>query len=53
MAVPVSSLSVAIQGIADFLDGQFGEDVAISTDIPQKASDRAKGSDKHLLNLFK
>ena len=52
MAVPVSSLSVAIQGIADFLDSQFGEDVAISTDTPQKASDRAKGSDKHLLNVF-
>ncbi len=52
MPVPVSSLSVAIQGIADFLDSQFGEDVAISTDTPQKASERAKGSDKHLLNVF-
>ena len=25
MAVTVSSLSIAVQGIADFLDGQFGE----------------------------
>ncbi|GJL53843.1 MAG: hypothetical protein NPIRA02_09750 [Nitrospirales bacterium] len=52
MAVPVSSLSVAVQGIADFLDGQFGEDVVISTDTPQRASERVKGGDKHLLNLF-
>jgi uncharacterized protein DUF4255 len=52
MAVPVSSLSVAVQGIADFLDGQFGEDVVISTDNPQRAAERAKGGDKHFLNLF-
>lgn len=52
MPVPVSSLSLAVQGIADFLDGQFGEDVMISTDSPQRASDRAKGGDKHYLNLF-
>ena len=52
MAVPVSSLSVAVQGIADFLDGQFGEDVVISTDNPQRAAERVKGGDKHFLNLF-
>ena len=52
MPVPVSSLSVAVQGIADFLDGQFGEDVMISTDTPQRASERVKGGDKHFLNLF-
>lgn len=52
MPLPVSSLSVAVQGIADFLDGQFGEDVVISTDTPQRASDRAKGGDKHFLNVF-
>jgi hypothetical protein len=52
MAVPVSSLSIAVQGIADFLDGQFGEDVVISTDYPQRAAERAKGGDKHFLNLF-
>lgn len=52
MPVPVSSLSLAVQGIADFLDGQFGEDVVISTDSPQRASDRAKGGDKHYLNVF-
>lgn len=52
MPVPVSSLSVAVQGIADFLDGEFGEDVLISTDTPQRASERVKGGDKHFLNLF-
>lgn len=52
MAISVSSLSVAVQGIADFLDAEFGEDVTISTDTPQKASERAKGGDKHLLNVF-
>jgi hypothetical protein len=52
MPIPVSSLSVAVQGIADFLDGQFGEDVAISVDSPQRAAERVKGGDKHFLNLF-
>ena len=52
MAVPISSLSIAVQGIADFLDGQFGEDVMIITDIPQRANERVKGGDKHFLNLF-
>ena len=52
MVVPVSSLSVAVQGIADFLDGQFGEDVVISVDSPQRAGERVKGGDKHFLNLF-
>lgn len=52
MPVPVSSLSVAVQGIADFLDGHFGEDVVISVDSPQRAAERAKGGDKHFLNLF-
>lgn len=52
MPVAVSSLSVAVQGIADFLDGQFGEDVVISVDSPQRAAERAKGGDKHFLNLF-
>ena len=52
MPVPASSLSVAVQGIADFLDEQFGEDVKISTDTPQRASDRVKGGNFHFLNLF-
>jgi Pvc16 N-terminal domain len=52
MPVAVSSLSVAVQGIADFLDGQFGEDVVISVDSPQRAAERVKGGDKHFLNLF-
>lgn len=52
MVVPVSSLSVAIQGIADYLDGELGEDVAVSVDSPQGASEAAKSATKHLLNLF-
>ncbi|MCB1491850.1 MAG: DUF4255 domain-containing protein [Rhodobiaceae bacterium] len=52
MAVPVSSLSVAVQGIADFLDSQFGPDVVVSTDTPRRASERAKGGNQHFLNLF-
>lgn len=52
MSVPVSSLSIAVQGIADFLDGQFGEEVVISTDNPLRASERSKNVDKHFLNLF-
>jgi len=52
MVVPVSSLSVAIQGIADYLDGELGEDVAVSVDSPQAASEAAKTASKHLLNLF-
>jgi len=52
MAVAASSLSVAVQGIADYLDSQFGEDVIISIDTPQRAHERAKDSDKHVLNIF-
>jgi hypothetical protein len=52
VVVPVSSLSVAIQGIADYLDSELGEDVAVSVDNPQAASEAAKGASKHLLNLF-
>lgn len=48
----VSSLSVAVQGVADFLDGHFGEDVQISVDTPQRANDRAKNAETHCLNLF-
>ena len=54
MPVPVSSLSVAVQGIADFLDSQFGEDVVISVAHPQRASETAKANNanSHVLNLF-
>jgi hypothetical protein len=52
MVVPVSSLSVAIQGIADYLDSELGEDVAVSVDSPLAASEAAKSATKHLLNLF-
>jgi hypothetical protein len=54
VAVPVSSLSVAVQGIADYLDSQFDEDVVISVNSPQRASELIKGtnSDAHCLNIF-
>ncbi|MCE6970582.1 Pvc16 family protein [Cereibacter sphaeroides] len=52
MALPVSSLSVAIQGFADFLDTRFGEEVVISLDAPQRAQETAKNGEKSLLNIF-
>lgn len=54
MPVPVSSLSVAVQGIADYLDSRFGEDVVISVNSPQRASELLRGSNSsaHYLNLF-
>jgi Pvc16 N-terminal domain len=54
MPVPVSSLSVAVQGIADFLDSQFGEEVTITVAHPQRASEIAKGAgvSAHCLNIF-
>jgi hypothetical protein len=52
MPVPRSSLSVAVQGIADFLDSQFSEDVTITVAHPQRASEIAKGASAHCLNVF-
>lgn len=54
MPVPASSLSVAMQGVAEFLDGQFGEDVKIIIAHPNRAADIAKGAngDAHHLNIF-
>lgn len=52
MALQASSLSIALQGFADYLDTQFDEDVIISLDAPQKAAEAAKGQDKHILNIF-
>ncbi|MET0179335.1 MAG: Pvc16 family protein [Novosphingobium sp.] len=52
MPVPVSSLSLAVQGIADFLDSQFGEEVTITVAHPQRAAEIAKGSAAHCLNVF-
>ncbi len=53
MVVPVSSLSIAIQGIADFLDTQLGPEVSVSVDSPQVAAETAKSSNNaHILNLF-
>lgn len=54
MVVAVSSLSVAIQGIADFLDDQLGEEINITVAHPQRASEITKAStgDNHFLNVF-
>jgi hypothetical protein len=47
-------LSVAVQGIADFLDGQFPEEVTITVTNPQRAAEIAKGAGvtAHCLNIF-
>ena len=54
MPVPVSSLSVAVQGIADFLDSQFTEEVKVTVAHPQRAAEIAKGAgiNAHCLNIF-
>jgi hypothetical protein len=53
MVVPVSSLSIAIAGVADFLDTQLGPEVSVSVDSPQTAAETAKTSTStHILNLF-
>ena len=52
MALVVSSLSVALQGFADFLDGQFAGEIVVSLDAPQRAQETAKGLAKSLLNVF-
>ncbi len=52
MALPVSSLSIALQGFADFLDSQFGQEVVVTLDSPQKAAEVAKGDDAAVLNIF-
>lgn len=55
MAVPESSLSVAIQGLAEFLTGKFktfDEGVLVTVDSPQKAQEQAKESTAQFLNIF-
>lgn len=54
MPVPASSLSVAVQGIAEFLDSQFGEEVTITVAHPQRAAEIARGAGvtAHVLNVF-
>ncbi|MEM7668314.1 MAG: Pvc16 family protein, partial [Pseudomonadota bacterium] len=54
MPVPVSSLSVAVQGIADFLNTQFDEDVRVAVNTPQAANEAIKGNNQtvHCLNIF-
>ena len=52
MSVGKSSLSIAIQGFADYLADQFSEDVTITVDTPQKAQEQAKGASTDILNIF-
>lgn len=52
MPVGNSSLSLAIDGFADFLAGNVSEDVTITVDTPQKAQEQAKGSSTDILNVF-
>jgi len=58
MAVAASSLSVAMQGIADYLQAQFdslaNNDVKISVANPQRASELAKttSNNDNYLNIF-
>ncbi|MGX9357429.1 Pvc16 family protein [Roseobacteraceae bacterium S113] len=52
MAVTPSSLSIAIQGFADYLATQFAEGVTVTVDTPQKAHEAAKGAQNDLLNVF-
>ena len=52
MALAASSLSVAIQGFANFLDSKFDNDVVVTVDTPQKAGKPAENNNKHTLNIF-
>jgi len=52
MPTPESSLSVALQGFADFLADNFEEDVVVTVDAPQKAQEQAKDASTHILNIF-
>ena len=52
MALAASSLSVAIEGFADFLDGTFDNDVVITVDSPQKVGKPGDNNSKHTLNVF-
>lgn len=52
MAIDKSSLSIALQGFADFLSTQFSQDVMVTVDSPNAAHEQAKGRDKAVLNIF-
>ncbi len=52
MATPESSLSVAMQELAEFVSSQMADDVIVSVDTPSRASKAADDSDKHHLNIF-
>ncbi len=52
MALAASSLSVAIQEVATFLDAQLGADVSVTVDTPAKIGKPAEPLTKHTLNIF-
>ena len=52
MATPESSLSVALQELAEFVSGHMADDVIVSVDTPSRASKAADDSDKNQLNIF-
>ncbi|PTX56101.1 uncharacterized protein DUF4255 [Litoreibacter ponti] len=52
MALDASSLSLAMQGFADHLAANFSQDVTVTVESPNAASEQAKGSDKAVLNVF-
>ncbi len=52
MPTPPSSLSVAVQAVADYLDGLLDEDVVVTVDSPQRAQETAKASSNDILNVF-
>lgn len=54
MPVDASSLSVAVQGVRDFLADHFGEDVRVTVMSPQRASEGLRGANQrvNLLNIF-
>lgn len=52
MALAASSLSVAIQEVATFLDAQLGADVVVTVDTPAKIGKPAEPLKDHTLNIF-
>ena len=52
MPTSESSLSVAIQAVADFLAAQMADDVVVTVDAPQRAQKQAEDGTAHVLNVF-
>ena len=52
MPTSESSLSVAIQAVADFLAARMADDVVVTVDAPQRAQKQAEDGSAHVLNVF-